>query len=218
MKIRGAIFDLDGTLVESLYDLADSVNAMLERFGFPTHPDDAFKYFIGDGIINLIKFSLPKDRSGDDEFVRSCLDIVNDEYLRRWNVKTRPYDGIHQMLRDLSERDVHLAVLSNKPHEFTSIMVPHFFPDINFEMILGARDDLPRKPDPTSVNLIMKKMELLPEECLYIGDSNIDMRTGKNGGIYTVGVIWGFRPEKELIDAGADLIVCDPQEIVNLVN
>jgi phosphoglycolate phosphatase len=216
-KIAVAIFDLDGTLVDSLEDLADSVNVMLKNRNYPEHHIDEYRYFVGDGIFALIERALPHDRTFDDGTIRSCLREVDAEYDRRWNVKTRPYQGIPDLLHALENQGLSLSVLSNKPHKFVSVVIPHFFPDNRFKYILGARDGIPRKPDPYAALEISNGSGVLPSQCVYIGDSNVDMKTGKSAGMYTVGVNWGFRHKDELIDSGADIVVDYPDEIADLI-
>jgi phosphoglycolate phosphatase len=217
MKYKAAIFDLDGTLVDSLEDLADSVNGMLAQNGFPIHPLDAYQYFVGEGVITLLKRALPSEHAGDDAFVLKCLDVMNEEYLRRWHHKTRPYEGMVDLLKTMDIKGMKLAVLSNKPHHFTSLMVPHFFPDIPFGAIIGARPESPRKPDPAAAIEIADILGVMPQECMYIGDSNIDMMTGKKAGMFTIGVLWGFRPEAELRETGADVVVSAASEIAQFI-
>jgi phosphoglycolate phosphatase len=217
MMFKGVIFDLDGTLVDSLEDLANSVNGMLSAKGFPEHALNDYRYFVGDGIMMLIKRALPLEYAADGNFVSDCLRIVNEEYMVRWSDRTRPYDGIVRLLSDINKKKIKLAVLSNKPHEFTSLIVPHFFPEIVFDMVLGSREGVPRKPDTTAVCEILQAIDVKAEQCLYVGDSNIDMKTGRGAGMFTVGVSWGFRPEKELRDSGADMIVHSAETIGELL-
>jgi phosphoglycolate phosphatase len=216
-NIEVAIFDLDGTLVDSLEDLASSVNVMLRNRNYPEHRIDEYRYFVGDGIIALIERALPHDRTFDHETIKSCLHEVDREYERSWHVKTRPYNGIPELLNSLEAQGLLLAVLSNKPHKFVSVVIPHFFPNNKFKYILGARDGIPNKPDPFSALEISNGSGVLPSQCMYVGDSNVDMNTGKNAGMFTVGVNWGFRHEDELIESGADHVVDNPEEIAELV-
>ncbi len=217
MKFKGVIFDLDGTLVDSLEDLTNSVNRMLSVKGFPEHDLKEYRYFVGDGIMMLIKRALPLEYAADEAFVKECLKVVNEEYMNRWSDCTRPYDGVPKLLSKINDHGMKLAVLSNKPHEFTRLIVPHFFPEIAFDMVLGAREGVPRKPDTTAVYEILQSLGIAAKECLYVGDSNIDMKTGRGAGMFTVGVSWGFRPEKELRESGADMIVHDVGTIAELL-
>lgn len=217
MKFKGVIFDLDGTLVDSLEDLANSVNGMLAAKGFPEHDLGEYRYFVGDGIMMLIKRALPLEYAADEVFVKECLKSVNEEYMNRWSDRTRPYDGVQKLLSMINDNGIKIAVLSNKPHEFTKLIVPHFFPEISFDMVFGARDGIPRKPDTTAVYEILQSLGIAAKECLYVGDSNIDMKTGRGAGMFTVGVSWGFRPEKELRDSGADMIVHNTETIAELL-
>jgi phosphoglycolate phosphatase len=203
--------------VDSLEDLADSVNVMLKKRNYPEHHIDEYRYFVGDGIFALIERALPQNKPYDSEDIKSCLHDVNEEYEKNWHVKTRPYKGIPELLDALEVQGLFLSALSNKPQKFVSMVIPHFFPHNNFKYIFGAREGIPNKPDPGAALEISRKFGVLPSQCIFIGDSNVDMNTGKNAGMLTIGVNWGFRHKKELIDSGADHVVDYPDEIADLV-
>ncbi len=212
---RAAIFDLDGTLLDTLDDLADSANEALTAAGLPAHPVDAYRTFVGDGIHTLVQRILPADNSGD-EMVSQVLALYRAAYGRRWNNKTRPYAGITEMLHELSFKPVKLAVLSNKPQKFTELCMAHHLPGNHFEIILGQRDSVPRKPDPAGALEISSAFQVPPGEVLFIGDTKTDMDTATAAGMRAVGVSWGFRPVEELRAHGAEVVVSHPADLLEL--
>ena len=209
---KGAIFDLDGTLLNTLQDLADSVNEALTHFGLPTHEPEAYKLKIGKGFRNLIEVSLPEelDPSIDKEEV---VKLFVQAYDRNYCHKTVPYQGITELLCSLHAKGVKLAVNSNKRNDYTDTLIKRFFGDIPFVAILGEREGLPKKPDPYTALEIASLMELTPEEIVYIGDSKTDMQTGKNAGMGKAGAIWGYRGYEELKEHGADHLLYRPEEL-----
>lgn len=215
MPFQAAIFDLDGTLVDSLRDLAETANSVLAGAGFPQHPVDAYRYFVGDGVSTLIRRALPATATEDQ--CRICQEQFIDSYARNWRINSCPYPGIRDMLRGLKNSGLKIAVLSNKPHGFTRDFVEYFFPEHYFEAVFGQRPEVARKPSPQGAIEIAKLMRLAPSQCLYIGDTATDMQTGKSAGMFTIGVLWGFRDRRELERNRADLIVDQPLEIVDYV-
>lgn len=212
-KIKGVIFDLDGTLLDTLQDIADSGNAVLKKLKFPTHSIEDYKIFVGDGMANLACRALPEGH-WDLDTITKCVKLVKAEYSKRWYKTTKPYEGIAELLDELKERKIKIAVLSNKPHEFTNASVLRFLKKWKFTVIAGAKDKEPRKPDPTVALKIAAKMKLSPKEVIFAGDSNADMLTAKAAGMYAVGVLWGFRGKKELIANGAKAVIKKPQELL----
>jgi phosphoglycolate phosphatase len=210
---RAAVFDMDGTLLDTLDDLADCMNRVLERHGQAPHRTDAYRYFVGDGLENLVRRSLP-DEVRTDELIAALKEAMRQEYAEHWADKTRPYDGIPELLSALKERGIRLAILSNKPHAFTRQIAAHYFPEGLFEDVRGAQEGAPRKPDPAAALGIAAAMGLAPETFLYLGDTNTDMRTGRSAGMFTVGVLWGFRTRDELVENGAQELVTDPDEVL----
>jgi len=207
------IFDMDGTLLDTLDDLADCMNRVLEKEGFARHPVDAYRYFVGDGLENLVRRSLPEDaRSGDR--IAMLKESMRSEYAEHWADKTRPYPGIPELLRSLEERRVPMAILSNKPDAFTRTIAAHYFPKGLFARVIGAREGAPRKPDPGAALEIATALALPPGKILYAGDTNTDMHTGRGAGMFTVGVLWGFRPKQELLEGGAQALVETPAQIL----
>lgn len=213
-KYKAVIFDLDGTLLDSLDDLADSTNTILRAHGFPEHPLASYRYFVGEGIYNLILRALPPQQA-TPEFARALLPEINAEYDRSWHNRTKPYPGIPAMLEQFVARETPLAVLSNKPHHFTTQIVSYFFPDIPFALVYGYREGIPRKPDPAAALDIAAQLKLSPPQVLYLGDTNTDMFTAVSAGMFAVGASWGFRPVEELVKAGASAIIHHPEELLS---
>jgi phosphoglycolate phosphatase len=213
VTMAGVLFDLDGTLLDTLQDLADSTNRCLARLGLPGHPAEAYRYFVGDGVANLALRALPAERR-DPASVEALKQLFNQDYTGHWADKTRPYEGIAGLLDALSERGRPVAVLSNKPHAFTVEMVRHFLGSWSFAAVYGARDSHPRKPDPTAALEIGAAMGLAPAQVLYAGDTRTDMETARNAGMFAVGVLWGFRPRAELEESGAQALVSRPAELL----
>jgi phosphoglycolate phosphatase len=213
-----AIFDLDGTLLDTLADLADSMNSVLEDLGYPTHPVDAYRTFVGDGVGNLVKRALPPEwherARREPAFLETCVASMREAYELRWATKTAPYPGVPELLRELAARGVRMGVLSNKPHDFTAKIVAHFLPDIGFDAVFGAREGVPRKPDPAGVRDVLRSLGTREVETLYIGDSSTDMDTARNAGLVSVGVLWGFRTKEELLEHGAHRLVAKPRELL----
>lgn len=214
--MKAFIFDLDGTLIDSLQDLADAVNLMLVQHGFPARPHDIFPKLIGEGVHNLVERAIP-------DSVRTTADIpalvadYQDHYQKTWNQKTRPYHGIQETITTLRKQGIRIAVLSNKPHGFTILCCAHFFPAGTFDLVLGARDDVPRKPHPQAGHKIAQALGFTPGECAYIGDSGLDMEFAVNSGMYPAGVLWGFRGRAELLECGAKFLAEKPSDLLKLL-
>lgn len=216
MKFKAVIFDLDGTLLNTIDDLANSMNAVLERSGHPTHGNDAYKYFVGDGMRNLVIRALPEDKR-DDASVELCLAEMKKEYGNRWDEKTRPYEGIPELLEALSERGLKLAVLSNKPDNMTQLVISKLLSQWHFDIVAGEKSGVPKKPDPAGAVAIAEKFGIKPGEILYLGDTDVDMKTASSAGMYAVGVLWGFRKSGELIEGGARILISRPEVLLDLL-
>lgn len=214
--IEALIFDLDGTLLNSLEDIADSANAVIERFGAAPHAVEKYRYFVGDGLAMLMKRAMPKNSSST--VLQESVDLFESIYNERWCKKTKPYDGIMEMLEAFQKTGLKMAILSNKPDSFTQKCVNLFFPEIRFSAVAGKKDDAPPKPDPYSTLKIIDALEAHPQQSLFVGDSCVDIKTGAGAGMITVGVDWGFRPKLELEEAGADIIISAPQELIHYVS
>ncbi len=214
---KAVLFDLDGTLLDTLTDLADAMNAALVRFGFSPHPLDAFKHFVGDSVETEARRALPES-ARDAETVKKVASLSEQFYDEYWHKNTKPYPGIPEMLSAVMKRGLPMAVLSNKPDRFTKIMVEALLSDWRFEMVMGALPDVPLKPDPTSSLDIAKKLNIQPSQFLYLGDTNTDMRTAVNTGMFPLGVLWGFRGKDELLDCGAKAIAETPAEVLDVID
>lgn len=211
------LFDLDGTLLDTLDDIADSVNAALAAMGHPVHPVRDYKLMIGEGVRHLASGALPHAVRDDESAIDELLIRIRDEYARRWNDKTKPYDGIPELLDELASRDVRTAILSNKPHEFTVIGVKELLPRWRFDAIIGQRDGVPQKPDPSQAIGIAKGLGIDARDFLYLGDSGVDMQTARAAGMFPVGALWGFREREELIANGAEAIIASPMELIPIL-
>ena len=211
---KTVIFDLDGTLLDSIEDIASSMNKVLESLQLPTHKIEDYKHFVGGGVDILVENALSNQSKEIKDEVRKRFKI---EYDGKLHSKTLPYDGIYELLDELKKLDINLAVLSNKPHEFTVSYVNHFFKNYNFKEIHGQKKDVPKKPDPKAALDIVKCLDSSCENTYFIGDTKIDMQTAKSANMTAIGVLWGFRDEKELRDFGADFIVSNPLEILKII-
>lgn len=208
------IFDLDGTLLNTIDDLADTGNHVCTLHGWPTHTVDAFKLMVGNGIPKLVERFAPQGTS------QEVLDQAFQEFMDWYGVhkedKTAPYAGMPEVTKALREAGVSIAVLSNKADVMAGPVVEHYYPGI-FPVVQGALPGLPTKPDPTLLHKLMDRLGATQEDTLFVGDSNVDIRTAKNGGLTGCGVLWGFRSREELEAAGADVIVSTPQELLDLI-
>ena len=213
MRKKAIIFDLDGTLLNSLIDITESVNYVLKKHGFPTHDIEDYKYMIGNGIQVLIEKALPNNISKSD--FEKYFKEASAVYEQRQTQKTHPYEGIIKMLESLSEKGISLNILSNKPDNFTKDVVNHFFKDIGFKIVFGAREGIPKKPAPDAVNEIVNTLGFDKQEFMYMGDTSTDMLTAKAANIESIGVTWGYRKVDELLNAGAKNIVNSPIEIID---
>ena len=210
-----AIFDLDGTLLNTLEDLANACNHALNKFSFPTHNVEEYKKFIGNGIYKLVERAVPNNKK-DKETVEKVLKTFSDYYNEHMIDMTKPYDGIIDILDELRAKGIKLAVVSNKKHEFTIEIVKKYFED-RFDIVFGHRENYKEKPDPTSVLEVIEKLNILKSECIYIGDSNVDILTAKNAGVKSVGVSWGFRGREELANEGANYLADNNIELLNII-
>jgi phosphoglycolate phosphatase len=216
---QAVFFDLDGTLLDTLRDLADSGNAVLESRGHPVHPVDAYRTFIGNGMVNLVRDIFPEEHRPDEGAeTDAILAEYREAYGRNWRNTTCPFPGIAEVLDALSERRVPVGVLSNKAHDFTVKCVEEFLGDWTWEVVLGARDGVAKKPDPAAALEAARSVDMDPGRCWFVGDSDVDMFTAVNAGMRAVGVSWGFRSVGELREAGAEEILDEPRDLLDLLS
>lgn len=213
--IKAVLFDLDGTLANSLSDLADSTNYALSEMGFPTHEREEYKYLVGDGIPKLIERALPVGEK-TEENKKKCLDIFMERYKEHYHDKTVAYDGIPDMLSELKEGGLKIAVISNKAEEMAVKVVEKLFGGM-FDVVAGKREGFPTKPDPALTLEVIRELGAKPQECVLVGDSGMDMAASVNAGATGIGVLWGFRLEDELLKNGARYIVKSPAEIPEII-
>ncbi len=216
MHFKAVCFDLDGTLLDSLADLANCTNKILLKRGFPQHPEEAYRYFVGDGAKMLMTRVLPKE-ARKEPLIEECRQDFETAYRDCWDEQTVPYKDIPELLNALEKRQLQLTVLSNKPHEFTLLAVEHLLPDWKFEMILGQREGVEPKPDPAGMLDICQQLDIPADAFLYLGDTATDMKTAVSAGCFPVGVLWGFRTEEELRDNGALAIAKEPFDVLDLL-
>ena len=217
MQYKAAIFDLDGTLIDSLADLADSANEMLAGFGFPRHDLDKYRYFVGNGSRKLIERCLPAEKAADSAFVDEALAKYKLCYDKNLTHKTVCYEGIMDMLTALQAKHIPLGICTNKHQSAADTIVDKLFPKDMFVSVIGDCKDMPRKPDPKKVLLIAAKMGVKPAEVAYFGDTSVDMDTANNAGMLPIGVTWGFRPQEELVEHGAKILLDTPMELFSKV-
>lgn len=209
------IFDLDGTLLNTIADLAGSTNYALEKLGYPTHTLDKYNFMVGNGINKLFERALPEGEKTEENILR-----VRQEFIPYYDThnadESRPYPGIPELLETLQAKNVQLAVASNKYQTATEKLIAHYFPNIKFSAVFGQRENIPVKPDPIIVEEILRITNVQKEEVLYVGDSGVDMQTAINAGVTSCGVTWGFRPRTELESFHPDYIVDKAKKIENL--
>ncbi len=215
---QAVIFDLDGTLTDTVGSIANASNQMLQLRGLPVQPVDAYRYYAGDGAKALVLRALKA--AGDEEaedHITEALEQYMAIFAQVCTQGVKPFDGIPELLRELKTRGIRTAVLSNKPHPMTVDVVRSFFGDDTFTLVQGQCAEIPPKPDQRGVNHILSLLGLSAADCLYVGDTDTDMQTGKNAGMDTVGVLWGFRDEEELRRHHADYIIAHPLQLLELL-
>jgi phosphoglycolate phosphatase len=215
MKFKGVIFDLDGTLVNSLEDIADAMNTVLLSLSYPTHSYEAYQYFIGSGLRNLVSKSLP-ETNNDEKHIDSCYQLMIEEYSINCTRKTKAYNGINELLDHLISNNIKLSVFSNKSDELTKKITANLFPGY-FETVVGLSIESLKKPNPSEAIAISKRLGLETEEIIFVGDSGIDMQTASNANMVAVGVSWGYRPEEELIANGAKYVISNPLDLIQIL-
>lgn len=214
---KAVIFDLDGTLSDSIASMKYCGDRALAPFGYGPFPESDYKYFVGDGAANLVKRALKA--GGDEDLVHfeEAFALYKKFFADDCMYQVKPYSGIPELLAALKEKGLKIAVLSNKPHDQTTDVIETLFGKGYFDIIQGQKDELPIKPDPAGVFAILKQLNLTAEDILYLGDTATDMKTGKSAGAFTVGALWGFRNRKELEEGHADAIIAHPLELLRYV-
>lgn len=215
--MKACIFDLDGTLTNTLESMTYSVNLTLKEMGLSQITKDQCRMFVGNGARGLIEESLKVSGDPKASRIEEGMKIYGRIFDQNCTYHVTPYEGIPEMLKALKDRGIHLAVLSNKPDRQTVKVVKEIFGDNIFDYAQGQKDGIRRKPAPDGVWYLMEQMQVSKEECLYIGDSEVDAATGKNAGLKTIGVLWGFRDRKTLETAGADHLIERPEELLQFV-
>lgn len=210
---KAFIFDLDGTLIHSMPDIAESVNRMLDDRGYPRREEELFKVMIGDGMAKLVERALP-EQARLPEIIFPCVEEYRAHYDKLWHEQTKPYEGIVDLLLELKSRGLPLGVISNKAHRFTVPMTEHFFGSTLFDHILGQRAEVAHKPDPAGAYEMARLMGMELSDIAYVGDSGIDMAFAANAGMMGIGVLWGYRSSEELSQFGARKLVSKPREIL----
>lgn len=214
---RAVIFDLDGTLLDTLDDIAESANRVLKANGFAPHPHDAYRRFVGDGSKLLMTRALPEGQRTPYQ-IDACLGAFIADYHQNWDQATRPYDGMLDLIAALEARNIRMAVVTNKPHQFTGMMMARYFGGRPFGPVLGQRDGIPKKPDPQQALAAAQQMGIAPADCIFLGDSAVDMETAQRAGMQAVGAAWGFRTVRELTDAGAGAVIDHPLALLELLS
>lgn len=210
------IFDLDGTLLDTIEDLANSVNYALSVFNFPTHVVDAYRFFVGNGVNKLLERALPAEKQSAD-YVQMLKVEFTKHYFAHSEECTKPYEGVSNLLLQLYNEGFQLGVASNKMHAATVELVKRFFGDVEFALVLGQREGIPVKPNPSILEEIIDYTGRSKQEVLYVGDSGVDVATAYNAKVDFAGVLWGFRPRKELEEVGATTFVANAQELYALI-
>ncbi len=217
MTIKAVIFDLDGTLLDTITDITNSMNCALADFSLVGYSEEEYKYLVGSGLTRLVDGVLPAEMA-DNDTVEKFVEKFREYYKQKWREHSIPFNGINELLSSLQEKGVVLAVFSNKPHTSTVEMIEEFFPGI-FEMICGERTEegFPKKPDPTVALYIATALSVNPADVLFVGDSDVDMQVAVSSGMTAVGALWGFRTKEELLENGAHHLVSRPEDIIELV-
>jgi phosphoglycolate phosphatase len=215
---KAVLFDLDGTLLYTLKDVADAMNKALEHFGFPPHPIDAYKYLIGESVVTEARRALPPESARDPEFVRKVAAYSEEIYDKCWGDNTHPYPGIPELLTELPRHSLSLVILSNKNDRFTKVMVEKILSQWRFKIVQGALPNVPLKPDPTMALQIAKKLRIPAEQFLYLGDTSTDMKTAVAAGMFPVGCLWGYRTADELLESGAKILIDNPLDVLKLLD
>lgn len=215
MTYTAVLFDLDGTLLDTLQDIAVSTNNALSCLGLPQHKVGAYKYFIGDGREALALRALPETHR-DAATLGRLVACMAEEYAAHWADNTCPYAGVPELMDALTQRGVAMSILSNKPNDFTELMASRLLGRWRFRIVAGALPGVPRKPSPAAALDIARRLQVSPAEFVYVGDSDVDMKTAAAAGMYPVGAMWGFRTADELLAGGAKTLIERPADLLKL--
>jgi len=215
LKKKAAIFDLDGTLVDSIKDIAISMNQVLNDLGYTEHPLDNYQQFVGDGALMLVQNALPLNVS--EETINEALVLFKKEYGDGRHLHSKVYDGIYDMLDTVTKNNLIITVLSNKPHKFTLEFIEYFFKKYPFVEVHGQKKEVPKKPHPMGALSIAKALKLNPQEIIFVGDTPTDIKTAKSAGMRSVGVSWGYRSVEELLASDADCIAKNPSDLTEIL-
>jgi phosphoglycolate phosphatase len=217
MRIQGVVFDLDGTLLNSLRDIAEAANSVLRAHGFPEHPVESYRHFIGEGVAQLCRFLFPPEHCSES-MISQYGEQFRAQYEQHWDVHTVTYSGVDELLDELASRSIRMAVLSNKPHSFTMKCVDKYLARHSLTPVLGQREGTPRKPDPAGALEIAEALGIAPDRFLFLGDSRIDMETATRAGMHAIGALWGFREADELTQSGAKVLIERPAALLSVLD
>lgn len=216
MDTKLIIFDLDGTLADTIESITYCSNRALTQYGRPNFTSTEYKYFVGDGAATLVQRALEAGGDTKQEYFERVYKTYMEIFEKNCMYKVKPYDGIVELLSNLKEAGMKIAVLSNKPHERTKEVIKTMFPQ-TFDVVMGQSPERKKKPSPDGVFAILNQLGIEKENAIYVGDTGTDMKTGKSAGLFTVGVLWGFREAKELNEHGADAIIMEPKELMRYI-
>lgn len=216
MAAKAIIFDLDGTLLDTLEDIATSANYALQCLGFDARPVDAYRYYVGEGVFKLFENIFSQNPQSND-ILQQAVHLFEEHYAKQFYQNTKPYEGVSKLLTFLQKRGFKMAILSNKPDSFTKKCALKYFRSWQFDVVLGAREGIARKPDPIGALEIAQILHVAPNECFYLGDTMIDMITANRAGMIALGALWGFRDAEELQTYGAQYLLQSPGEAIKLL-
>jgi len=216
MEYRAVLFDLDGTLIDTVDDIGDAANRVLSNRGYPIHSISTYRLFIGEGVRILFTRALPEE-SRKPDLINACLEEFIEDYRCNYNVKTKLYDGVPGLLDILKLHGLKVAILSNKPDPITKDCAAFYLSEWDFDVVLGQHDAIPRKPDPQGALEVAERLAIPPSDFIYLGDTAIDMKTAVSAGMFPVGVLWGFRSLEELKENGARVVIDEPMQLMDFI-
>lgn len=214
-KYQAVIFDLDGTLLNTITDICASLNEALDQNGYATFTEEDCKMLVGSGVKKLIERAIPDET--DEEKKEKVLNEYRSYYSRDLMKKTRPFSNMPRILQELNDNDIKIGVVSNKPDNDTKRLILHYFPEVDFAFVSGSRNDMPHKPDPAIVNFALDSMGVQAKNAIFVGDSDVDVLTGQNANMPTIGASWGYRSQEELSKTGADYMAEKPYDLLKIL-